>query len=75
MSWASFAKEALGKGETVQIKPRGYSMKGKVNDSDLVTLAPCDPAALEVGDIVRVRVHGNDYLQLAEAIGRLGQTP
>lgn len=74
MSWALFAKEALGKGETAQIKPRGHSMKGKVNDGDLVTVAPCDPAALEVGDIVLVRVHGNDYLQLAEAIERLGQT-
>ena len=26
MSWAKFAIEALRKGETVQIRPRGHSM-------------------------------------------------
>lgn len=36
MSWAKFAIEALQRGETTQIKPRGHSMKGKVNDGDLV---------------------------------------
>lgn len=30
MSWAKNAKEALARGETVMIKPRGHSMKGKV---------------------------------------------
>ena len=55
MSWATFAKEALAKGQTVQIKPRGHSMKGKVNDGDLVTVQPCDPTELKVGDIVLAR--------------------
>ena len=68
MSWASFAKEALGRGETVQIRPRGHSMTGKVNDGDRVTLEPCDPSTLQVGDIVLVRVHGTDYLHLVKAI-------
>ncbi len=67
MSWARYAKEALARGETVQIRPRGHSMRGKVNDGDLVTVAPCDPDALEVGDIVLVRVRGNDYLHLIKA--------
>ena len=61
MSWAKFAIEALQREEAVQIRPRGHSMKGKVNDGDLVTLVPCEPEALEVGAIVLVRVHGNDY--------------
>lgn len=43
-------------------------MSGKVNDGDLVTLAPCDPDTLRVGDIVLVRVHGSDYLHLIKAI-------
>ena len=68
MSWALFAKEALRRGETVQIKPRGHSMKGKVNDGDLVTVEPVAPETLAVGDIVLVRVHGNDYLHLIKAI-------
>lgn len=68
MSWAKHAKEALRRGETVMIRPRGHSMKGKVNDGDLVTLAPVDAAALEPGDVVLVRVHGTDYLHLVTAV-------
>ena len=45
-------------------------MRGRVNDGDRVTVAPCDPAALAVGDIVLVRVHGADYLHLVKAIDR-----
>lgn len=70
MSWAKYAKEALRRGETVTVRPRGHSMKGKVNDGALVTLEPCDPVALSVGDIVLVRVSGNDYLHLVKAIDR-----
>ena len=68
MGWADFAKEALRKGETIQVRPRGHSMKGKVNDGDIVTLEPVKPEELAVGDIVLVRVHGNDYLHLIKAI-------
>lgn len=68
MSWAKYAIESLKQGKTVQVRPRGHSMKGKVNDGDLVTLQPCDPSTLEVGDIVLVRVHGTDYLHLVKAI-------
>ena len=68
MSWASRAKDALRRGETVQVRPRGHSMKGKVDDGARVTLAPVDPADLRVGDIVLVRVSGSDYLHLVKAI-------
>ena len=68
MSWAKHAKEALGRGQTVQVRPRGHSMAGKVNDGDLVMLAPADPGMLSVGDIVLVRVRGVDYLHLIKAI-------
>lgn len=70
MSWAKYAKEALARGETVQIKPRGHSMKGKVNDGDLVTVEPCDLSTLAVGDIVLVHIHGNDYLHLVKAMDK-----
>ena len=48
-------------------------MKGKVNDGAQVTVEPCDPATLRVGDIVLVRVKGKDYLHLIKAVnqGRL----
>ena len=42
MSWAKFAKEALAQGRTAQVRPRGHSMKGEVNNGDLVTPEPCD---------------------------------
>jgi hypothetical protein len=70
MSWAKYAKEALARGETVQVRPRGHSMKGKVNDGALVTLEPCDPDSVAVGEVVLVRVHGTDYLHLIKAIDR-----
>src|SRR5262245_13837548 len=70
MGWANCAIDALGKGETVQVRPRGNSMRGKVDDGDLVTLAPCDSKTLNVGDIVLVRVKGNVYLHLIKAIDR-----
>ncbi len=70
MSWATAAIATLKRGEPARIRPRGHSMKGKINDRDLVTVAPCDPAALVVGDIVLVRVRGHDYLHLIKATER-----
>jgi hypothetical protein len=68
MGWATFAIEKLQKGETVQVRPSGHSMTGKVNHKDIVTLELCDPDQLQVGDIVLVRVKGNVYLHLIKAI-------
>lgn len=67
MSWAKFAIEALQRGETCQIRPRGHSMRGRVNDGALVTLEPCDPSTLQPEDIVLVKVRGRDYLHLITA--------
>ena len=67
MSWAKFAIEKLQRGETTQVRPRGHSMKGKVNDRELVTLEPRPPDRLEVGDIVPVKVRGRVYLHLIKA--------
>ncbi len=53
MSWARHAQEALLRGETVQVRPRGHSMKGKVSSGDLVTLEPCDISTLRVGVTMR----------------------
>ncbi len=68
MSWAKYAKEALRRGEEVQVRPRGHSMKGKINSGDRVTLVPCVPTSLKVGDVVLVRVSGSDYLHLIKAV-------
>ena len=68
MSWAKFAIESLRAGKNVQIRPRGRSMKGKVNDGALVTVEPCQTNELRVGDVVLVRVKGHDYLHLIKAV-------
>lgn len=57
-AWATEAYEALTQGRVVQVRPRGDSMKGRINDGDLVTLEPCVAEELAVGDIVFVRVRG-----------------
>ncbi len=68
MSWADRAKELLRNGKQVTVRPRGHSMRPKVRDGDLVTLEPAETAGLVVGDVVLVRVKGNDYLHLVKAI-------
>jgi hypothetical protein len=68
MGWATQACAALRRGKTVQLRPRGHSMTGRINSGDRVTVAPCDPAALRVGDVVLVRVRGAEYLHLIKAI-------
>lgn len=70
MSWAKFAIQSLQQGQPVQVRPRGHSMKGKVNDGALVRLEPCDTDKLQVGDIVLVRVRGRDCLHLIKAIDK-----
>ena len=67
MDWSTHAREALAQGERVEIHPRGHSMKGKVDDGDVVTLEPADPETLAVGDVVLVRVKGRTYLHLIQA--------
>jgi hypothetical protein len=68
MSWAAHAKAELSAGRPVTVRPRGGSMHPKVRSGAEVDLAPIsDPASLKVGDIVLVRVAGNDYLHLISA--------
>lgn len=67
MSWASHAIEKLGQGEVVQIRPHGNSMSGKIENGNLVTIAPVNED-LAKGDIVLCRVKGNTYLHLIKAI-------
>jgi hypothetical protein len=43
-------------------------MAGKINSGQLCTVAPVNPASLEVGDIVLCKVNGKQYLHLVKAI-------
>lgn len=55
-------------GHTVEFRPSGSSMVPLIRNRQLVTVAPVDPARVEVGDIVLARVAGTTYLHLVSAI-------
>jgi hypothetical protein len=62
MGWATVYIDKLKKGETVQFRPRGNSMRGKIDSGQLCTVVPITAEAVEVGDIVLCKVNGNQYL-------------
>ena len=68
MSWATHYIERLKNGETVRFRPRGNSMKGKIESGQLVTVEPVGTKALQKGDIVLCKVNGSQYLHLIKAI-------
>lgn len=68
MSWASGYVERLGRGETVNFRPKGHSMSGKVESGQLCTVEPVVLAEVSVGDIVLCKVNGSEYLHLVKAI-------
>jgi hypothetical protein len=68
MGWADGHIERLARGETVQFRPRGHSMVGKIASGQLCTVEPLGAHVLEPGDIVLCRVSGNQYLHLVKAI-------
>jgi hypothetical protein len=67
MGWATVYIDKLRKGETVQFRPRGNSMSGKIESGQLCTVVPTSPESLEVGDIVLCKVNGFQYLHLVKA--------
>jgi hypothetical protein len=68
MGWATAYIDQLQNGETVSFRPRGHSMKGKIESGQLCTVVPVDPESLKVGDIVLCKVNGSQYLHLVKAI-------
>ncbi|MEV4410838.1 hypothetical protein [Catellatospora sp. NPDC049609] len=55
-------------GATVRFRPTGNSMVPLIRSREQVTVAPVDPAAVQVGDIVLARVAGTVYLHLVSAV-------
>jgi signal peptidase I len=60
--------EKLKAGETVKFRPRGNSMKPKINSGDLVTVKPVGEDELEKDDIVFCKVKGSYYVHLIQSI-------
>lgn len=73
MGWAHYYIVRLLDGMTVQFRPRGSSMAGKIESGQLVTVEPVqDHSKLEVGDIVLCKVKGAEYLHLIKAVDPSG---
>ena len=68
MGWADGHIARLAQGDTVQFRPRGHSMTGKVDSGALCTVAPIGDHVIAVDDIVLCRVKGAQYLHLVKAI-------
>jgi hypothetical protein len=68
MGWAGGHIAKLKAGETVQFRPRGNSMRGKIESGQLCTVEPVKPEEVRKGDIVLCKVNGREYLHLVLAI-------
>lgn len=66
MGWASQYIKKLQAGETVQFRPRGNSMKPRIESGQLCTVEPAN--TIEVGDVVLCKVKGREYLHLVKAV-------
>ena len=70
MGWATDALRALERGEQVTVRPRGGSMRGRIEDGQKVTLGPVDPETVDTGDVVLVRWKGGVLLHLVKQATR-----
>jgi hypothetical protein len=68
VGWATGYIAKLRAGEIVSFRPRGDSMRPKIESGQLCTVAPVDVATLVTGDIVLCKVRGAEYLHLVKAI-------
>lgn len=69
MGWATRHIARLNEGETVQFRPSGHSMTGRVNHRDLVTVAPLASShVLSPDDVVLCKVKGSHYLHLVKGV-------
>ena len=70
MDWVLEARRELEKGQRVKVRPRGSSMRGRIEDGQLVTLVPAQGLPVAVNDAVLVRVQDHYLLHLVRKIRR-----
>jgi hypothetical protein len=68
MGWATSYIQRLQQGETVQFRPLGKSMSGRIESGQLCTVAPIGNDELKRGDVVLCKVRGCQYLHLVKAV-------
>src|SRR5436190_23596390 len=66
MGWVNEALTELAAGRQARVRPSGGSMRGRIESGQLVTIAPVDPASVQVDDVVLVCWKGNYLLHLVK---------
>ena len=67
MGWATEHIQKLLNNEVVSFRPRGNSMKPRIESGQLCTVTPID-GTLKAGDIVLCKVAGKQFLHLIKAV-------
>lgn len=74
VNWAATYIAALRRGETIQCRPKGGSMSGRIESGQLVTVAPVKwPTDVHEGDIVMVTIGAWAYVHLVKEIAHVGR--
>jgi hypothetical protein len=68
MGWVNDARKELAAGRSVQVRPSGGSMRGRIESGQLVTLAPVAPADVRADEVVLVEWRGNFLLHLVKEV-------
>lgn len=68
MGWVNDARAELIAGKTVQVRPFGGSMRGRIESGQLVTLVPVSGSEVTVDDAVLVAWKGSYLLHLVKEI-------
>lgn len=71
--WATQYIQQLKEGKTIQFRPHGNSMQGRIESGQLVTVEPKGERVVQVGDAVLCKVEGKQWLHLVTAIGSAGR--
>ncbi len=66
MGWANDARDALLANKSATVRPRGGSMRGRIEDNEEITIDPIDPAAVEVDHVVFIRWKGGFLLHIVK---------
>jgi hypothetical protein len=67
MSWATHYIAELLEGKTVEFRPRGNSMTGRISSGQLCTVVPADRDPVK-NDVVLCKVRGSQYLHIVSAV-------
>jgi hypothetical protein len=68
VGWVNVARKGLAEGRTVEVRPIGGSMRGRIESGRLVTLAPVNPGEVEADDVVLVAWKGSFLLHLVKEV-------